>query len=687
MTEKYNIIQKHNLFPLVPTVNFGGFPVVKWSDPKNWIKDMKQLEESTNATGAALLTGQKSGVMVVDLDVNHVEGVDGVKTFNKIWPGTPETLMVESANGGIHVYYKYRKGLKSRADYFPGVDIRTDGGVIIAPESQKKKKDGSIGSYKVLLDLPIAEMPEELFKLIEDQDKPQKKEKTCSDKTGVSVNMDVYPEGQRNDGLFRDGISFFSKSVTKDYTTILTFLQGLNLMKCQPPLIIEEVEKIAKSVSDNIVSPKFYTPDGKVIPFALVRQIMKDRPCFSRGNLTFFYNDEKGFYEHVGVQELYKIYFENCLNDLGRTASKAKDFAETMLMVASEEIRNFEEKKFVNCLNGTVNLETGVLMAYSSEYRLTSQFRANYRAVPNSEFKNSRFKRFLDEILDSESQLTLQEALGLMISPHASEIQQAFVFLGNGKNGKSALMEIMQALIGSNDYISSIGLSDFSKDFDISQAEGKVCNLVMDDDLAGVKVGAAFKSMICGEAVRVNRKNKDIKTMAFNMTHFFNLNRLPSASDKSDGFYRRFCIIPFNSTFGTEEDFKEGKTTHVRDPSVTKSIIQDELDIVFHWALEGLFRLKSNNWKLTVSKAAIREMETFKEESDSAYAFFKECIEMCKGVNEAVSAVVLAYDMFCGQNGINKPMAGTALGKQLKSFGIKQGRTSSARFYKDIKIK
>ena len=326
-------------------------------------------------------------------------------------------------------------------------------------------------------------------------------------------------------------------------------------------------------------------------------------------------------------------------------------------------------------------------MPYNSEYRLTSQFQAKYREVTDLEFKESRFKRFLDELLDQESQLTLQEGMGLLISPHAQEIQQAFIFLGNGKNGKSALMELMQALIGSKEKICSIGLGDFAKDFDISAAEGKIANIVMDDDLTSVRVGAAFKSMITGEAVRVNRKNKDIKVMEFNMTHYFNLNRLPSASDKSDGFYRRFCIIPFNNTFGSKEDVEKGITTHERDPFVTKKIIEEELDLFFWWALQGLKRLKSNNWKLTVSTAALHEMENFKIDSDSAFAFYRECIEICKGNNVQVAAVVLAYDVFCGRNGITKPMAGQTLGKQLKSFGIKQGRTNTMRFYKDIKIK
>lgn len=143
-------------------------------------------------------------------------------------------------------------------------------------------------------------------------------------------------------------------------------------------------------------------------------------------------------------------------------------------------------------------------MAHNPEFKLINHYKANYREIPDYEFQNSRFKRFLDSILDSESQLTLQEVFGLLVSPHATEVKRVVIFLGEGKNGKSTLIEIMQALIGSQNYICSIGLSHFGKEFEISQAEGKIANLVLDDDLTGEKISGTFKSMVCGERVRVN---------------------------------------------------------------------------------------------------------------------------------------------------------------------------------------
>ncbi len=697
-------IKQLNMFPVVPTINYNGIPFVPWNSAEFQLntadsfsidydrtyinKRGKEKRQVGHVTGAVLITGKPSGVMVVDLDVGHKKDENGIATFNEIWPDSVDTFTVQSSGGGLHLYFKYRKGLKNDSAYFPGIDVRTDGGCIMLPGSIKRLNDGSLGNYQILVESPIAEMPDELFQKFLAAGKPEKTKKPRQRRqTGLldGYNAGAIPEGHRNDTLFKLAIEFFSHSSIRDDVTIKAFVQGLNLQFCKPALQENDVDTITKSIIGRLY-PEWCDEKGNVIPYTLVTYIRKNHPSYARGNLYFIYDTDKGVYQSMEPQDLYKLYFDYCTSDKDRTPAKAKSFADLMVMASQEIEQRYDEKRFVNCLNGVINLETGELYTHDPKFRLECQFQANYCKWSDLQFQSSQFKRFLDDTLDSETQITVQEALGLFISPHASEVQTAFAFLGNGSNGKSVLMMVMLALIGGHDYVSSIGLAEFLKDFDISQAEGKHVNIVMDDDLTGVKVGGSFKSMICGENLRVNRKHKDITTQAFNMTHFFGLNRLPAAVDKSLGFYRRFCIIPFHNTFGTPEDVAVGKASKIKDPSLAKRIIDNELDLVFNWALQGLYGLRENNWKLTISKACQAEKELYKEESDSAYAFYKEKIRGMPGNTVPVSVVWERYNWFCAENGITKPMDGRNLGKQLKSFGIKSNRNKKFRYYEDIKI-
>jgi len=57
--------------------------------------------------------------------------------------------------------------------------------------------------------------------------------------------------------------------------------------------------------------------------------------------------------------------------------------------------------------------------------------------------------------------------------------------------------------------------------------------------------------------------------------------------------------------------------------------LQDEINLelsgVFSWALEGLKRLKENNWKLTESREFDATKEEFQKESNPVKAFIDEC--------------------------------------------------------------
>ena len=274
-----------------------------------------------------------------------------------------------------------------------------------------------------------------------------------------------------------------------------------------------------------------------------------------------------------------------------------------------------------------------------------------------------------------------------MLSPHSSEVQNCFIYKGEGSNGKSVAFEIQEALINDNRHICSIGLGDFGGDFVISVAEGKHVNIVRDDELSGKTVHKSFKSMVCGEPVLVNRKNKDLVRLGFNMTMFFGLNRMPSAADKSTGFFRRPIIIPFNTSFGTEKEVKEGLRDKVKDTQIAERIINNELDIVFMWAYEGLQKIKANKWKVNTSEAAEQEMEEYRQEVDSAYAFFKEKIIISKNRDFKISKnkVYDAYNSWCLNNNFI-PMNNVHFGRQLSSYGIKSKISNSIRYWIDIDI-
>ena len=694
---KENLISIVNrgLIPIVPLFDYKKVPAIKWNDKDNWITtkeyDFKQYSNK-NITGFSLICGEPSGIMVIDIDLNHGE-TNGQESFDKLIEDLSEedkeqilnTYTINTPNGGKHLYFQYEKGLKSKANYVPSVDIRTDGGLIVLQGSQVKI-DNKIREYKVLNDTNINKMPKSLFDKFMDIIAPKTKNDKKPSNNGQVSN---YKEGSRNQELFKEVIGIISKSSIRDINTISSIARGLNLLKCNPPLEDEEVNNIITSISQRL-NPQYCNEKGIVNNYLLSEHILQNQPCYTKGNLWFMYDKSKGVYEYLELKQVQRMYFKYAINDNDKSPTKSKNFAELLMLLSEDAKEVYDEKRYINCLNGIVDIERNVLMPHTSEHKTEVQFQANF--ITDSKewkelFDKSEFKKFLYSTLDEESIKTLQEAWGLMLSPHAKEVQNCFIYKGEGSNGKSAIFDIQEALINDNRHICSIGLGDFGETFAISVAEGKHVNIVRDDELNGKTVSKAFKSMCCGEPVTVNRKNKDLVRLGFNMTMFFGLNRMPSASDKSTGFFRRPIIIPFNISFGTEKEVEEGIRDKIKDPLISERIINNELDIVFTWAYYGLHRVKKNNWKVTQSKASLDEMEEYRQEADSSYAFYKEKVVRIpnKGIRIPIGDVYHSYCNWCTDNHI-VPMGNINFGRQFASFGIKSKSSNKVRYYLDIEI-
>ena len=66
--------------------------------------------------------------------------------------------MAESPSGSSHLYFSWPTGgvkiINSASTIGPGIDVRGEGGMVIATPSVKKD-----GSYRWINDLPVAEAP------------------------------------------------------------------------------------------------------------------------------------------------------------------------------------------------------------------------------------------------------------------------------------------------------------------------------------------------------------------------------------------------------------------------------------------------------------------------------------------------------------------------------------------------
>jgi len=109
-----------------------------------------------------ILTGDVSGIFVLDIDPGD-GGFDSMKAWVAEHGAMPSTFIAKTGTGGFHYYFQMpdfdlRNSAKKLA---PGIDIRGNGGMVVAPGSVSYA-----GPYSIQVDAPVAPAPEWLLAMV-----------------------------------------------------------------------------------------------------------------------------------------------------------------------------------------------------------------------------------------------------------------------------------------------------------------------------------------------------------------------------------------------------------------------------------------------------------------------------------------------------------------------------------------
>ena len=211
------------VFPLAPgtiaTTNTEGFT-------ENW-----------RNSNIGIATGQVSGnIVVIDCDNDELSGKDGygtVRAWEREHGELPETWLALTPRGGYHYYYRLPSGVTftNSANEDAAVDIRGDGGYVVAPPSRTK-----VGEYV------WENSPEEYPLAIADAntiDFIRSVRKGVVTEPGETYKLPkVIPEGRRHTELHKFTCSLIAKELDEDF--ILDAMHSAN-KRCVPPYKDEEI--------------------------------------------------------------------------------------------------------------------------------------------------------------------------------------------------------------------------------------------------------------------------------------------------------------------------------------------------------------------------------------------------------------------------------------------------------------
>ncbi len=207
-----------------------------------------------------------------------------------------------------------------------------------------------------------------------------------------------------------------------------------------------------------------------------------------------------------------------------------------------------------------------------------------------------------------------EEMIGYGLIKH-SRYQKAFLCYGQGSNGKSTILDLIRTFVGMRNY-SAIPLEKVTERFATAELEHKLFNIGDDVDNVALKDTGTLKKVFAGNALMVERKGERPYTIEPYATHIYSCNAIPRSFDKSDGFYRRWLLIPFNARFSIDdEDY---------DPMITDKITAPTaLSYLLNIAIRGAQRLIRNG-RFTEPQVVIDALEAYKADNSTVLSWIED---------------------------------------------------------------
>ena len=231
--------------------------------------------------------------------------------------------------------------------------------------------------------------------------------------------------------------------------------------------------------------------------------------------------------------------------------------------------------KYIPVSNGVYNIKTKQLEEFRPDFIITSKIKTSYNPLAKKPILGGwfDFDKWLNTLACNDNELVtlLWQVMNEAINPNRTR-KKMVLLVGDGNNGKGTFQALLENLIG-RENISNLKPDQFGKEFYLGALEGKVCNIGDDISNKYLDEVSDLMSVVSGDPVQVNKKGKQPIEARFKLLCIFSGNDLPNARNKTNGWYRRLCIIPFNADFNGETERPEIKDEFIKDKDLLEWVL------------------------------------------------------------------------------------------------------------------
>jgi len=279
--------------------------------------------------------------------------------------------------------------------------------------------------------------------------------------------------------------------------------------------------------------------------------------------------------------------------------------------------------------------------------------------IHNNNFEQTPvMDKIFEEWVGKEYVKTLYEIIAYCLLP-SYPIHRLFCLIGSGLNGKSKFLELLRKFIGEDNVTATELDTLINSRFEITRLHKKLVCQMGETNFNELNKTSIIKKLTGDDLVGFEYKNKTPFEEKNYAKIIIATNNLPTTTDKTLGFYRRWCIIDFPNIFSEQKDILE-------------DIPKEEYESL---ALKctGILKDLLKNRKFHNEGDVIQRMEKYETKADFLQNFLEEFV--IESLNEFITKADF-YKKFvdwCIENRHRK-LAENSLGRKMKEKGYEDGK-------------
>ncbi len=303
------------------------------------------------------------------------------------------------------------------------------------------------------------------------------------------------------------------------------------------------------------ISPENYDSIQKASRVFTVKeqanQFNKLQPLFyDKNNLWWLWNTIKFKWEMSDEVDILNMIQQATDKDVISPRSRL-EILNSLKQEGRMNIPKNVKKTWVQFQDILVDVETGTEIGASPEFFITNPI--PYKLHEERYIETPVMDRIFEEWVGKDNVKLLYEIMAYCLLPNYP-IHRLFCLIGGGMNGKSCFLRLLTKFVGIHNITSTELDTLIHSRFEVAKLHKKLVCIMGETNFSEISKTSILKKLTGQDPIGFEYKNKN----PFDDLNYAKIiiatNNLPTTTDKTIGFYRRWTIIDFPNQFSEEKE-------------------------------------------------------------------------------------------------------------------------------------